>query len=172
LDWVAAQKKMFEPQKAQKGTKRRLHVSLQTNFNPMEMLTKSYLKDLTYQVNGACMEVHRIIGPGLLERVYHKCLKQELEFRGVRFRSESPINLNYKGIDIDTDLRCDLIIENVLVVELKAVEILLPIHEAQLLTYMKLLQIPKGILINFNVLNLYNEGQKTFANKMFRNLPD
>ena len=77
----------------------------------------------------------------------------------------------YKGEDIQADLRCDLFVENILCVELKAVENILPIHEAQLLTYMKLLKSPKGILYNFNVVNLYEDGQKTFVNEFFRNLP-
>ncbi len=73
---------------------------------------------------------------------------------------------------VKTNLRCDLFIANAIIVELKAVEELLPIHEAQLLTYMKLLNVPKGILFNFNVTNLYQNGQQTFVNDLFRSLPD
>jgi GxxExxY protein len=73
---------------------------------------------------------------------------------------------------VETNLRCDLFVEGVLAVELKSVAAILPIHEAQLITYMKLLKTPKGILLNFNVTNLYGEGQKTFVNELFKSLPD
>ncbi len=135
-------------------------------------LTKSYLKDLVYKVNGAAIEVHKALGPGLLESVYHKCLKHELSIRNIKFQSELIIPVNYKGLQLDAELRCDLLVEGVLPVELKATEGINPIHEAQLLTYMKLLELPKGLLINFNVTNLFNEGQRTYVNELFRNLDD
>jgi len=135
-------------------------------------ITKSYLKDLVYQVNGAAIEVHKELGPGLLESVYHKCLKKELSLRKIKYKSELLVPVSYKGLDIDTELRCDLFIEDILTVELKAVEYVLPVHEAQILTYMKLLNSPEGILINFNVANLFHDGQKTFVNELYRNLPD
>ncbi|MES2838230.1 MAG: GxxExxY protein [Bacteroidota bacterium] len=134
--------------------------------------SKSALKNLTYEINGAAIEVHKALGPGLLESVYHKCLMKELEYREIDFVSELKIPFEYKDEPLDIELRCDLFIENIIVVELKAVEKTLPIHEAQLLTYMKLLNSPKGILLNFNVVNLYKEGQKTFVNELFRTLPE
>jgi len=136
------------------------------------MLTKSYLKDLTYRITGACIEVHKAIGPGLFEKAYHKFVKHEFNLLDIEFDSELEILVPYKGVIINTELRCDLLVERIIVVELKAVEKTLPIHEVQLMTYMNLLQAPKGILINFNVKNLYNEGQKTFVNDLFRALPD
>ena len=135
-------------------------------------INKAYLKDLVYKVNGAAIEVHKNLGPGLLESVYHKCLKKELELRGVNYVSELKIPIQYKGLDIDADLRLDLLVEDILVVELKAVECLLPIHEAQILTYMKLLDKPEGLLINFNVSNIFYEGQRTFVNELYRALED
>jgi GxxExxY protein len=135
-------------------------------------MTKTYLKDLIYQVNGAAIEVHKHIGPGLLESVYHKCLIKELSIRGINFETELVIPINYKGINIEADLRCDLFVEKKLIVELKAIEKTLPIHEAQLLTYMKLLEIPIGLIINFNVTNIYKEGQKTYVNELYRQLED
>ncbi|MGL2962502.1 GxxExxY protein [Flavobacterium sp. RSB2_4_14] len=135
-------------------------------------LTKSYLKDLTYQINGAAIEVHQFLGPGLLESIYHKCLKKELDFRGISFKSELLVPVNFKGLDIDTNLRCDLFIENCIVLELKTVDEFAPIHQAQLLTYMKLLEAPKGILYNFNSVNLYKQGQMTLVNEYFRSLED
>jgi GxxExxY protein len=134
----------------------------------MTTLTKSELTHLTYQINGAAIEVHKTLGPGLYEKVYHECLKEELRIRDISFETEKKILINYKNIEFETDFRCDLIIENSIVVELKSVEEINPIHEAQLLTYMKLLNIPKGILLNFNCLNLYTQGQKTFVNNGYR----
>ena len=133
-------------------------------------LTKSYLTNLVYKVNGAAIEVHKQLGPGLLESVYHKCLIKELSLRNISFKSELIVKVDYKGLELDTELRCDLFIENVLPVELKAVERILPIHEAQLMTYMKLLNAAEGLLINFNVTNIFKEGQKTYVNELYRNL--
>ncbi len=135
-------------------------------------MTKKYLNELTYKIIGAAIEVHKELGPGLLESVYHKCLKQELFLRNIEFTSEQIVPVNYKGVSIDAELRCDLIIENAIVVELKSVEAILPVFEAQLLTYMKLLDKPKGILINFNCSNIFKEGQRTFVNEIFRDLPE
>src|SRR6478736_6615581 len=112
------------------------------------MLTKKYLDGLTYEIIGAAIEVHKIMGRGLLENVYHECLKEELSLRKINFSSEMKVPIIYKNKELITDFRCDLFIENYLVVELKAVAEINPIYEAQLLTYMKLLKAPKGIIIN------------------------
>ena len=135
-------------------------------------MTKKFLNDLTYQIIGAAIEVHKALGPGLLESVYHKCMKQELTIRKLSFLSELIVPVGYKGIEIDAELRCDLLIENAIVVELKAVDAVAPVFEAQLLTYMKLLKKTKGIIINFNCVNLFKEGQKTYVNELFRELAD
>nr|WP_309756132.1 GxxExxY protein [Flavobacterium sp.] len=135
-------------------------------------MTKTYLKDLIYQVNGCAIEVHKHLGPGLLESIYHTCLKKELTIRGFGFHTELIIPVNYKGLDLETGLRCDLLVEKSLVVELKAVDKILPIHEAQILTYMKLLEVPIGLLINFNVTHIFKEGQKTYVNERYRYLED
>lgn len=136
------------------------------------IINRSALKDLVYQVNGAAIEVHKSIGAGLLENVYHQCLKKELELRKINFSSELEIPLNYKGYELESKLRCDLFIENSLVVELKSVTEINPIFEAQLLTYMNLLKAPIGLLINFNVKNIYYEGQKTMVNEYYTMLDD
>jgi len=128
---------------------------------------KAFLKELTYKINGATIEVHKELGPGLLESVYHQCLIHELKNRNIYFQSERFIEVNYKGLNLDTNLRCDLLVEKSICIELKAVKEILPVHEAQILSYMKLLKVPKGILYNFNVYNLFNEGQKTFVNEFF-----
>ncbi len=136
------------------------------------VITKQYLKDIVYEVNGSAIEVHKSIGPGLLESVYHKCMKHELELRHINFKSELYVPVNYKGMDIYADLRCDFFIENCLVVELKATEKIIPIYVAQIITYMKLLKAPMGLMINFNCTNIFNEGQKTYVNELYRNLQD
>jgi len=136
------------------------------------MLTKKYLKDLVYRVNGAAIEVHKKLGPGLLEKVYQKCMEYELNLRDINYVSEHKIPYQYKGIELDMNLRCDLSIEKILVIELKAVELILPVHEAQILSYMKLLDVPMGLLINFNVDNIYYTGQTTYVNESYRLLPE
>ncbi|RTY70310.1 GxxExxY protein [Flavobacterium sp. GSP27] len=135
-------------------------------------MTKTYLKDLIYQVNGCAIEVHKHLGPGLLESVYHTCLKKELTIRGFEFQTELTIPVYYKGLELETGLRCDLLVEKSLVVELKAIEKVLPIHEAQILTYMNLLEIPIGLMINFNVTHIFKEGQKTYVNERYRYLEE
>jgi GxxExxY protein len=135
-------------------------------------MTKTYLKDLIYQVNGCAIEVHKHLGPGLLESVYHTCLKKELTIRGLEFETELTIPVYYKGLELETGLRCDLLVEKSLIVELKAVEKVLPIHEAQILTYMNLLEIPIGLMINFNVTHIFKEGQKTYVNERYRYLEE
>ena len=135
-------------------------------------MTKSYLKNLIYQVNGAAIEVHKNIGPGLLESVYHKCMEKELTYRGISFQTELRIPIQYKDFSIEADLKCDLVIEEMLIVELKSVKNFLQIYEAQILTYIKLLEVPMGLLINFNVTNIYKEGQKTYVNELYRHLED
>lgn len=135
------------------------------------MVTQRYLDDLTYQVIGASIEVHKAIGRGLLESVYRKCLEEELRHRKINFQTELKVPLIYKSKELNVDFRCDFFIESCLVVELKSVTELSPIFEAQLLTYMNLLKAPKGVLINFNCYNIFKEGQKTFVNDYFTKLP-
>jgi GxxExxY protein len=106
---------------------------------------------LTYQVIGAAMEVHRQMGPGLLESVYQKCLEHELKLQGIACQPQARLPLVYKGEALDGEFVMDFYLPERLVVELKAVEKLLPIHEAQLLTYLRLSQTHVGLLINFNV---------------------
>lgn len=133
-------------------------------------LTQKYLDELTYEVVGAAIEVHKIMGRGLLESVYLECMKEELEHRKINFISEFKIPVTYKTKLLNVDFRCDLFIENCLVIELKTVVELNSIFEAQLLNYMNLLKAPKGILINFNCYNIFKDGQKTFINEYFKQL--
>ncbi len=137
-----------------------------------KLITKAYLKNLVYKVIGAAIEVHKIMGPGLLESIYHKCIMKELDLRGINYKSELIIPLNFKGLELESDLRCDLFVENVLVLEFKAVDKINPIEVAKILSYMNQLESPMGLMINFNVLNIYNDGQKTYVNERYRRLDD
>jgi GxxExxY protein len=114
------------------------------------------------QIVDAALSVHRFLGPGLVESVYEVCLRYELSQRRVSFQSQVPVPVLYKDIRLDAELRLDLLVENCVVVELKAVEKLLPIFEAQLLTYLKLTGKRLGLLMNFNV-PLLKDGIKRIA---------
>jgi len=106
---------------------------------------------LTGHIIGAAMEVHRTVGPGLLESVYQACLAQELSLRNIHFQQQKSVPVVYKGTMLDCGYRIDFLIQEKVVVELKSVEEMLPIYEAQLLTYLKLTGCKVGLLINFNV---------------------
>lgn len=138
----------------------------------MKKLTKTHLKKLTYEIIGAAIEVHREMGLGLLERVYELCMIQELTLRGLKVSSQQKVPIVYKGTVLDTDLQYDLLVEDCIVVELKAVMKMIPIFEAQAMSYAKLMKVPKAILINFTCTNIFKEGQKTFVNDIFKLLPD
>ena len=118
--------------------------------------------ELSNRVIGLAIEVHRTLGPGLLESSYLRCLAHELSSAELSFVCEHPQPVLYKGICLDCGYRIDLLIESKLIVELKCVEKLSPVHEAQLLTYMKLAGVPTGLLINFNVTRL-RDGIKRFV---------
>ena|SRR5438270_6208957 len=118
--------------------------------------TKLLHKELTENIIGAAIEVHKAIGPGLLESVYEECLCHELTLRGLAFKRQIPVPLIYKGKSLDCNFRLDLVVEDLVLVELKTVNQILPIHEAQLLTYMKLMEKRVGLIINFNVSVLKN----------------
>jgi GxxExxY protein len=117
--------------------------------------------DLTEKVIGCAIEVHRTLGPGLLESAYERCLVCELELSNIPFEIQVPLPLEYKGMSLDCGYRIDMLVDKRLLVELKSVEAILGIHEAQLLTYMKLARIQVGLLINFNV-PILKEGLKRF----------
>src|SRR5437764_3048454 len=104
------------------------------------------VNDLSERVIGAAIEVHRTLGPGLLESAYEICLCRELDLRRLEFRRELPISIEYKGVKLDCGYRADIIVEEVLLFELKAVDTLLPIHEAQLLSYLRFSGAPAGLL--------------------------
>ncbi len=136
------------------------------------MTTQKEINLLSRAIIGFAIDVHKELGPGLLESIYEKCLAHLLNQNGYSVERQQIIPLNFRGLHLDCELRFDLLVNDLIIVELKTVEELLPIHEAQLLTYLKLLKKPKGILINFNCLNIFKEGQRTFVTEHFRDLPE
>lgn len=120
------------------------------------------LNQLSYDIIGCAYQVHKKLGPGLLESTYETCLCYELQKKGIQYERQKELNINYDGILLQNAYRIDLLVENKIMLELKAVDELKPIHTAQLLTYMKLSNIHIGLLINFNTINLQN-GIKRYA---------
>ena len=118
--------------------------------------------ELSGKVIGCAIEVHKNLGPGLLESAYERCLSYELTAKGLRHETQKELQIDYKGLKLDAGYRIDLIVENGIIIELKSVEKILPIHEAQILTYMKLAGINVGLLINFNVIKV-KDGIKRFV---------
>jgi GxxExxY protein len=114
------------------------------------------INGLTEAIIGAGIEVHKVLGPGLLESAYRRCLCHELKLRGIACETEVPLPVNYKGVLLDCGYRLDLLVENLVVVEIKAVETILPVHEAKLLTYLRLGGWQVGLILNFNVPVLKN----------------
>ncbi len=123
-----------------------------------EARSKLLHEALTERVIGAAIEVHRALGPGLLESAYEECLCHELHLRGIPFDRQVPLPVEYKGVKLDCGYRLDLVVERVLVLEIKCVEQVLPVHEAQLLTYLKITGNRVGLILNFNVSILARGG--------------
>ena len=125
------------------------------------MIEEDQVNRITERIIGAAIEVHRALGPGLLESTYHVCLAHELRQQGLEVEREKVLPVVYKGVTLDCGYRIDLLVEHTVIVELKAVQELTAIHEAQILSYLKLSGCPVGLLINFNVRQL-TEGIKRF----------
>lgn len=120
-------------------------------------------EQVTGQIISAALRVHSLLGPGLLESAYRLCLTHELTLRGVQVQSEIPVSVNYGGFVVDVGYRIDLLVEKCVIVELKTVRKLMPVHHAQLLSYLRMSNIPTGLLINFHVARL-RDGIKRIAN--------
>lgn len=129
-------------------------------------MTKKEITKLSFEITGFAIKVHKKLGPGLLESVYEQCLKYELEKNGYDVKQQLIVKIEYDELVLESNLRIDLLVNDCIVVELKAVENILPIHEAQLLTYMALLEKPQGLLINFNTTNI-TKSMKPLVNKYF-----
>jgi len=134
-------------------------------------ITQKYLDELTFEIIGAAIEVHKHLGPGLLESVYHKCFLHELSLRGLKYESQRMVDFDYKGMPVETELRYDVLVEDLIIVELKSAESIALVHQFITLTYMKFTEKAKGVIINFNVTNIFKEGQKTLVNELYAKLP-
>ncbi|NTW25095.1 MAG: GxxExxY protein [Lentimicrobium sp.] len=135
------------------------------------MLTQKLLNDLTYKIIGYAIEVHKELGPGLLESIYKSCMAHILIQNGHTVKRQQIVPVIFRGITLESELRFDLLVDDLVIVELKSVDALAPIFDAKLLTYMRFMEKSKGILINFNCVNIFKEGQKTLVNDLYARLP-
>ncbi len=126
-------------------------------------MTMNELNKLSERIIGAAIEVHRALGPGLLESAYEECLCHEMKLQSLSFERQKPLPVVYKGVMLDCGYRLDVVVEGSVILELKTVEALLPVHEAQLLTYLKLTGLHLGLLINFH-LPVLKDGIKRMIN--------
>ncbi len=134
------------------------------------MITQETVNNIAYKIVGCAIEVHKHLGPGLLESVYELCFIDELRDCGLKVRSQVHIPIHYKGKDLGGVLKLDLLVNDLVIVEIKAVETLIPVHKAQLLSYLKLSGKPKGLLINFNSENITHQ-LTPLVTEVFANLP-
>ena len=129
------------------------------------MMEMNSLNDLSYKIIGSAMEVYKTLGPGLLESAYEKALVHELNLAGIPVQSQVGVEMSYKGVNIGEGLRLDLLVDKQIIVELKSVEELKPVHHKQLLTYLRLMDKRLGLLINFNVTDIM-QGIKRVVNNL------
>lgn len=133
-------------------------------------ITQTLVNEISGQTIACAIEVHKTFGPGLLESIYEKAFREELRHAGLNFNSQKKITVPYRSINLDIDFRYDIVVEDLIVCELKAVEVLAPVHQAQLLSYLKLLNLPKGLLINFHS-EILTKGLKSCVTPRFAQLP-
>lgn len=136
-----------------------------------EGVTQRYINKLSFEIIGAAIEVHKHLGPGLLESVYETCFMDELSDRNISFKSQVFVPIHYKNRDLGGKLKLDLLIDDLIIVENKSVEQMIPLYQAQLLSYMKLANKPKGLLINFNSVSIKKD-LVSLITKDFGNLPE
>ncbi len=121
------------------------------------MVTQKYINDVAYKIVGCAIEVHKHLGPGLLESIYEQCLIEEIKVQGLKIQSQLYVAVKYKDKDLGGILKLDLLVNDLIIVELKAVDIMIPLYKAQLLSYLKLSSKPKGLLINFHCENITSQ---------------
>jgi GxxExxY protein len=131
------------------------------------MITQKLINEISFKIIGCAIEVHKHLGPGLLESVYHNCMMDEFARSDLSFQSHVAVPINYKGRQLAEPLRLDLLVEDLIVVELKAVEATHPVYSAQLLSYLKLADKPKGLLINFHTENI-SKSTISLVTELFR----
>ncbi len=134
------------------------------------MITQAYINEISYKIIGCAIEVHKHLGPGLLESVYEACFIDELRNSGLEVRSQLYVPVQYKGRDLGGNLKLDLLVNDLVIIEEKAVEVMIPLYKAQLLSYLKLSGKPKGLLINFNSENI-KEQLISLVTEEFAKLP-
>ncbi len=134
-------------------------------------MTKTQITQLSYDIIGCAIKVHKELGPGLLESVYEMCLAYELKEKGFIVDQQIRTKINYGKIEIETPLKIDLLVNDTVIIEIKTVESLLPVHQAQLMTYMKILKKPQGLLINFYTDNI-SKSMIPLVNEYFTKLPE
>lgn len=134
-------------------------------------MTKTQITQLSYDIIGCAIKVHKELGPGLLESVYEMCLAYELKEKGFIVNQQISTKINYGKIEIETPLKIDLLVNDTVIIEIKTVESLLPVHQAQLMTYMKILKKPQGLLINFYTDNI-SKSMIPLVNEYFNKLPE
>jgi len=139
-------------------------------FAAIAMITQKLINDISYRIIGSAIEAHKHLGPGLLESIYHNCMMDELLRNDMAFQSDVAVPIVYKGRQLAEPLRLDLLVEDLIVVELKAVEAMHPVYSAQLLSYLKLADKPKGLLINFHTENI-SQGVVSLVTEAFRSHP-
>jgi GxxExxY protein len=134
------------------------------------MITQKYINEISYKIIGCAIEVHKHLGPGLLESVYEQCLIDEMKTVGLSVTSQVYVPVHYKGKDLGGTLKLDILVNDIIIVEEKAVEQMIPLYKAQLLSYLKLTGKPKGLLINFNCVNIM-EQLSSLVTEEFAKLP-
>lgn len=134
-------------------------------------ITRKYINELSYKIVGCAIEVHKQLGPRLLESVYETCFVDELNSNGFYVQRQVPVPIIYKGKDLGTNLILDLLVNDLIIIELKAVEIIIPVYKAQLLSYLKLTGKPKGLLVNFHCENI-KDHLVPLVTEEFAKLPD
>ena len=134
-------------------------------------ITQKYIDKLVHDIIGCAIEIHKELGPGLLESAYEKCMIFLLEKKGYKVQSQLEVPIKFQELFVDKGFRLDLLVEDLVIVELKATKELTEVNRQQILSHLKLLKKPKGILINFNCSNIFYEGQQTFVTREYSNLP-
>ncbi len=134
------------------------------------MITQKYINNIAYQIVGCAIEVHKQLGPGLLESVYERCLIEELESCNLKVEKQLYVPIFYKGKELDGNFKLDLLVNDLIIIELKAVEAMIPLYKAQLLSYLVLANKPKGLLINFHCENITQQLVSLVSNE-FAKLP-
>jgi GxxExxY protein len=133
-------------------------------------ITQKYVDKLVHDIIGCAIEIHKELGPGLLESAYEKCMIFLLEKKGYKIQSQLEVPIIFQELFVDRGFRLDLLVEDLVIVELKATKELTEVNRQQILSHLKLLKKPKGILINFNCSNIFYEGQQTFVTREYSNL--